>query len=205
MKRSSDSASLDFSVIESCVDDLESKQLNPLKDYFWKGREKEKKHFPEKAGVYIFWWTGNLNLLLEKLIVCQYELKGPSNRKERIIVKFSKEWIERATINNSICLYVGKSTNIRKRITSHIKPNTLNIWSKQGNENFSFHKKPNTTSQLRIGLERVFKNHSLEIIKNNISISWIELEGDKNAINRFYIENKIISHYYALFNIDIER
>jgi len=98
---------------------------------------------------------------------------------------------------------VGKTTNLKTRIRNHIKPNTVNIWG--DGSIINFHKKTNTVSQLRIGLERIFNKQSLELIKNNVSVSYICLAGDENAINRFYGEDKLISEFFPLLNIDIER
>lgn len=196
-------ASFDFDIIDGCVQKLERESKTPMRDYYWKTNNEGKKSLPDSAGVYVFWWKGDLELLTEKLISCHYELKGPHNRENQIKVKFDKKWIDKATVNDGICLYVGKSTNIRQRVVGHIKPKTSDIW--KNNEHYSFHKKPNTTSQLRIGLERIFKKDCLDLIKEHVFISWIPLEGDKHAINRFYIENKMISHHLALFNIDVER
>ncbi len=196
-------AKLDFEIIDQCVKSLEINKKNPIRDYYLHRADLKKKSLPKIAGVYVFWWKGNHKLLTEQLISCHYELKGPHNRQNHIKVKFDQEWIDKATINDTKCLYVGKSTNISQRVTSHIKPKTSNIWLP--NEPFSFYKKPNTTSQLRIGLERIFKKHCLDLIMENVYISWLELDGDANAINRFYIENKMISHHFALLNNDVER
>lgn len=196
---------MDFSVINDCVGMLESQEKILLNTIYWKPSKKDKNTLPNTAGVYAFWWIGDVNVLTEKLLNCHYELKAAHNRKKHITVEFCQEWIDKATVNGAIYLYVGKSTKIRNRVAGHIKPLTENIWKKSPVDAFSFHKRPNTTSQLRVGLERVFQKHCLDIIKENIAISWISFDGDSNAINRFYIENKFISHHLALFNIDVER
>ena len=48
---------------------------------------------------------------------------------------------------------------------------------------FGFGKKPNTVSQLRIGLERIFKEQSLAYIKDNIAITTIAMEGDDFTVS----------------------
>ena len=65
---------------------------------------------PEEPGVYAFWWLGNRQKLLRanRHIV----LKGP--REQPVDVHFMDWWppeIEHP------CLYVGKSTNIKKRFS----------------------------------------------------------------------------------------
>ncbi|WP_378174911.1 hypothetical protein [Aquimarina sp. SS2-1] len=160
----------------------------------------------KKAGVYIFWWTGDQNFLKSELLKAQYKLKGPhikNSENNHIDINFTREWINSATHNDNLCLYVGKSTNIRQRVLGHIKYTNKNIWGDNNGPNFG--RKPNTVSQLRIGIERVFGRTMIEEILKSVSLSWIELEGIENVINRFYLENKLIGDLYPLFNIDAER
>ena len=104
----------------------------------------------------------------------------------------------------NVCLYIGKTTNIRNRISGHLKLGTQNIWTK-GNRNSG--RKPNTISQLRVGVERVFGEKALfeEDILNSIGITWIVLDGYENSVLRFYLEDQLIGKYLPLFNVDIER
>ncbi|RYY45424.1 MAG: hypothetical protein EOO06_16560 [Chitinophagaceae bacterium] len=90
-----------------------------------------------------------------------------------------------------------------KRITSHIRPETQNIW---GNVGFNSGRKPNTVSQMRIGIERIFNlKNALAIIMRNVSLTYIEMDGIKNCVNRFYLEDLTVGTYFPLLNIDIER
>jgi len=58
---------------------------------------------------------------------------------------------------------------------------------------------------MRIGLETVYHKDMLEEIKENVSISYHSMDKYCEAINRFYVEDYFIAHYFPLFNIDIER
>jgi len=69
---------------------------------------------PEEPGVYAFWWVGPRNELLaaNRKIV----LKGPNERP--VEVEYKDWWPSELVYP---CLYVGKSTNIKKRFSLHIK------------------------------------------------------------------------------------
>ena len=194
---------LNKKIIEKEKRNLE-KEIIPLNKFI----KNQKLFLPElkkKGGIYAFWWIGEKNELTEALISCDYKLKGKQSEKELIPVKFTKEWINIASIEKTgICLYIGKSTDITGRISKHIKLGTENIWEKINIAKNSG-VKPNTESQLRIGLERVFNKSILNGLINNIGVSWIILDEYKNGINRFYLEDYFIGKYFPLFNIDIER
>lgn len=199
-------------IIES-VQKLEALLPIPVKELLGGDNKEDFSKLKKKAGVYVFWWEGDSAAFRKEIKEQRYKLKGPANREDLIPVKICEEWIEAATLNKRICLYVGKTTNLNQRISGHLRYTTKDIWtSKNGKhhtkEPFSFEKKPNTVSQLRIGLERIFQNHSLEYIKNNVAISWLELEDNdevNNAVNRFYIEDKMVADLFPIFNVDVER
>ncbi|OFX17405.1 MAG: hypothetical protein A2033_17840 [Bacteroidetes bacterium GWA2_31_9] len=162
-------------------------------------------HLPELkniGGVYVFWWSGNINKFTNALNSCSYYLKAKRSHKELIKIQFTNEWVENSTINRNICLYIGKSTDLKSRISKHLKLGTKDIWNKSKKISGI---KPNSESQLRIGVERVFNKSILDGLIDDISISWVTLDGYENAINRFYLENYFIGKLFPLFNIDIER
>ncbi len=202
-------AQLDIQQVKQGVKQLEDASRILLRDLF---EGKTKQYLRNQAGIYAFWWVGDEKMLINQLYKSDYKLKGPHLRSaeiDLIHVNFNSEWISASKRDNAICLYVGKSTKIRQRVNGHIRRKVDDIWRKLPDEQvFGYGKKPNTVSQLRIGVERIFKNHSLELILENIAISWIPLsdsDAKNNAINRFFIEDKLIGEYYPLFNIDVER
>lgn len=180
--------------------------LQPLKEII-SNKKLIPNSLPKSGGIYAFWWIGDNKRFIDKIKKCDYKLKGKQPKGELISVSFTDHWLKTPMPNNNICLYIGKSTKIKGRISKHLKLSTPNIWkNSEGNEipkNTGL--KPNTESQLRIGLEKVFDTSILDEIINNIAVSWIEIEGYENGINRFYLEDYFIGKYFPIFNIDIER
>lgn len=206
-------AIFDRNAISKAVQNLEEKNPVLVKELVEGNSRKQFRVLNKVAGVYAFWWIGNAELLKKEINKQCYKLKGPADREDLIPVKICEDWLEAATRDERICLYVGKTTNLNQRISGHLRYMTKNIWIDKNGENrterpFSFEKKPNTVSQLRIGLERIFQNHSLEYIKNHVAISWLKLEDDdeeNNAVNRFYIEDRMVADLFPIFNVDVER
>lgn len=156
---------------------------------------------PSQGGVYCFWWTGSkeyfINTINRKL-----DLAGPNGR--RVEIEITDSWL--SYFENEICLYVGKnSSSIKKRLSGHLRLKSqrdhccsLDI----------FKEKPKTTSvQLKRGLEELFINEPdiRNIILENVGMSYFELSGDENSVNRFYLEDKAIGEFYPILNVDIER
>ncbi len=103
-------------------------------------------------------------------------------------------------------LYIGKSTNLKKRISQHILIKTESrVYPKTAN----FEKvKPKTTScQLRTGIEHIFPSVDapLNLIMKNVGISFCQLAEAKNVADRFYLEDYAIGYYRPWFNLDSER
>ncbi len=155
-----------------------------------------------KSGVYAFWWIGDNKKFIKTITNCDYKLKGKKTLNNLIQIDFTEDWIKKSTNDNKICLYIGKSTNISKRISNHFKLQTNNIW---GELDRSSGLKPNRDSQLRTGLEKIFKNKTLHEMLDNIAITWVELDTYENAVDRFYLEKLSIGTYFPLLNTDIER
>ena len=187
--------------IKSAFKDLDQNKAIAINDLI-EGRGISKTILPEKGGVYIFWWNQS-KAFEEKLKGCTYQVKAKkSHELDKINIKFTQDWLEKATVGNKICLYVGKTTNLRDRVTKHLKLTKEDIW---GGHTRNSGKKPNTVSQMRIGLETVFNKDMLVEIKENVSVSWAVMDEYSEAVNRFFLEDKMISHNYPLFNIDVER
>ncbi|MGJ8666720.1 MAG: hypothetical protein ACSHW7_10160 [Patiriisocius sp.] len=156
----------------------------------------------KESGVYIFWWEGSLETFTKIVISSTFLVNGKKSHKNQIKICFTKEWINNATHEGKVCLYVGKTTNLRDRISMHVKLGTPSLWNGKKRNSGT---KPNTVSQMRIGLETVFNKDMLEEIKDNVSLSYQPMNYYSEAVNRFYVEDYLIGHYFPLFNIDVER
>ncbi len=160
-----------------------------------------------KGGLYAFWWIGEKKELVNSVKNSSYKLKGKQSEKKLWNVVFTEKWISNASCGQKVCLYIGKSTDIKGRISKHIKLGTPDIWKKSDGEVIRKDSgiKPNTESQLRIGIERLFATKPFHELIGNIGVSWIIVDKYENGINRFYLENYFIGKHFPLLNIDIER
>lgn len=154
---------------------------------------------PDGPGVYAFWWIGNrADLLASNRTVV---LKGPN--EVRVSVEYRDWWPEDLTYP---CLYVGKSTNLRKRFGLHIKSKSRG----RLHEPHAEHHKPTphtTSCQLRWGIEHIFprERNPLRLIRESVGFSYRN-DFDDNAIaERFFEEDKLVGTWRPWFNIDSER
>lgn len=153
----------------------------------------------EKAGVYAFWWLGPKEILLggNKKI----SIKGPS--EEWVNVEYKDWWP--ACIPYP-CLYIGKSTNLRKRFGLHIKRGSeVRLHEACPNNRKA---KPRTTScQLRHGIEHVFpdEQNPLELINEHVGFSCNNNFPTNPVAERFFEEDRLIGLWRPWFNVDSER
>jgi hypothetical protein len=154
---------------------------------------------PSDPGVYAFWWIGGKSDLMSanRHIV----LKGP--REQPVDVEYRDWWPEQLAYP---CLYVGKSTNIKKRFSLHIKrkcPGRLHQ-PRPGNKKA----KPCTTScQLRFGIEHIFpmEQDPLSLIMRSVGFSYNTAFPDNAVAERFFEEDRLVGLWRPWFNIDSER
>ena len=162
--------------------------------------EKEKpKSIPESPGVYIFWWSGDKSVLLNG--ICEIFLKGPGGRWGKV------DWLDWWPQELEFpCLYVGKSTNLRKRYSQQLLLNKSDRLHKIAKDNRKV-RLFNTSCQVRYGIEHIFRDsHPVEIIRNNLSFSFIDWFPEANPIaERFYLEDRLIGQWRPWFNVDSER
>ena len=154
---------------------------------------------PEEPGVYAFWWVGRKAQLLSanRHII----LKGLGERL--VNVEYKDWWPPELPYP---CLYVGKSTNIKKRFSLHIKRNCPARLHRILDDNKKL--KPCTTScQLRYGIEHVFRSapKPLEIIFRSVGFSYSTDFPNDAIAERFYAEDKLVGTWRPWFNIDSER
>jgi len=128
-------------------------------------------------------------------------LKGP--REQPVDVEYRDWWPKKLTYP---CLYVGKSTNIKKRFSLHIKRRCAERLHQALPGNAKA--KPCTTScQLRFGIEHVFplEQDPLGVIFNNVGFSYSTAFPDNAVAERFYEEDRLVGLWRPWFNIDSER
>jgi len=154
---------------------------------------------PEDPGIYAFWWVGPKSLLINanRHIV----LKGPGGSP--VNVEYQDWWPSYLPYP---CLYVGKSTNIKKRFSLHIKRKCKGRLHNalSGNQKA----KPYTTScQLRFGIEHVFpeEENPLEVIFNSVGFSYRTDFSENPIAERFFAEGFWIGTWRPWFNIGSER
>jgi hypothetical protein len=154
---------------------------------------------PDGPGVYAFWWVADKATLLasNRTVV----LKGPKGN--RVKVEYRDWWSADLPYP---CLYVGKTTNLRKRFGLHLKRRSESRLHAVHLEN---HKaKPNTTScQLRWGIEHIFPNelNPLHLISESVGFSYRDDFNDNAIAERFFEEDRLVGTWRPWFNIDSER
>jgi hypothetical protein len=128
-------------------------------------------------------------------------LKGPKGA--HVTVEYRDWWPADLTYP---CLYVGKSTNIRKRFALHIKRKCL---GRLHDPHLEHHKaSPNTSScQLRWGIEHIFPHEPdpLSIVRNSVGFSYRTDFRDNPIAERFFEEDRLVGLWRPWFNIDSER
>lgn len=158
-----------------------------------------------QGGIYVFWWLNNSTDSLEpfhgQMCSRKYTLQGKkitgqggADDYHQIEIEISDNWLDR--YKGHIPLYVGKSADcILKRMALHLQINQ------------SKYKGKSTSDQLRRGIERLFHSYTntTDLIVNHVGYSFINLHGEEDVVNRFYLEDYAIGKLMPLFNIDIER
>lgn len=154
---------------------------------------------PVGPGVYAFWWIGDRQQLLTANR--QIVLKGPGEQPVKVEYR---DWWPADLVYP--CLYVGKSTNIRKRFSLHFKRGSPGRLHAAHPENRKA--KPNTTScQLRWGIEHIFPNEQdpLTLISSSVGFSYRNDFADNAIAERFFEEDRLVGIWRPWFNIDSER
>ena len=155
------------------------------------------------GGVYAFWWTGPVDLLHSRKCNRKLELPGPGGRP--VLIEIDDEWLGTDT-ELPIPLYIGKnSSNIGRRVGQHLLLKALRALPLRAGPQKQRH--PTTSCQLRAGVEHLFpkEKDTRSLILDNVGLSYVELDGDGNAANRFYLEDLAIGSMRPPLNVDIER
>ncbi|MGE0454263.1 MAG: hypothetical protein AB7O37_16860 [Vicinamibacteria bacterium] len=153
------------------------------------------------AGVYAFWWTANPDRFAASDCIRELILKGPGGRDVHLAM--DDQWLGLGS-GLPMPLYVGKTTNLAKRGRQHLelgRPRLLGAASPRKGRN------PTTACQLRAGIERMFpgSDDSRALVLDSVGLSFVELDGDVHAVNRFYLEDLAVGLMRPFLNIDVER
>lgn len=153
---------------------------------------------PRDSGVYAFWWIGDRRKLLAAST--HIILVGPGGKE--VNVQFTEWW------PNSLkypCLYVGKSTNLRKRFGQHLMRGSrgrVHTIPANGRKQ----KAATTACQLRYGIEHIFPKESkpLDLIARDVGFSF-KVYAAEDIAERFFQEDLLIGTLRPWFNVDSER
>lgn len=154
---------------------------------------------PNGPGVYAFWWIGDRAELLasNRTVV----LKGPNEL--RVSVEYQDWWPKNLTYP---CLYIGRSTNLRKRFGLHIKSRSH---GRLHQPHADHHKatRRTTSCQVRWGIEHIFPNEKnpLNLIRKSVGFSYRNDFAVNAIAERFFEEDKLVGIWRPWFNIDSER
>jgi hypothetical protein len=155
------------------------------------------------AGLYAFWWAGDVNSLPKRTKVT---LTTP-NRKTQVITWDRRE-VESLNMEK-FPLYIGKTTNLSKRLSMHLSLGRKE-WKRSKFDSGRVVKKT-TACQFRAGIEHLYgfpRKKSLEEIFKNIEISFVNIPNEKNGQgikDRFYLEDLAVGLFRPWFNVDSER
>ncbi len=158
---------------------------------------------PKCGGVYAFWWTGDANLFRSKGCQRTWLLPGPKGRT--VFLEIDDEWLALDT-GLPIPLYVGKcADDLASRIGQHLRLGTAQL--RVGRKRKHLDRGPTTSCQLRAGIENFFPGEPApkELILANVGLSYVCLNGDEFAANRFYLEDLAIGQLRPPINVDVER
>ena len=146
-----------------------------------------------EACIYAF-WIKNIHRTAE-LLHRELCINGPKGKPEKITWDWNLH-------ENSILLYVGKTTNFKSRIKKHLLLGTNN-WEHKPN---NYLNKKTTACQLRAGIEHLLKHskplNTIDFMLNNILVNAVKLD---ELTSRFYAEDLAIGKGKPWFNIDSER
>lgn len=158
---------------------------------------------PSAGAVCCFWWTGPLALFDPAQCNRRSELPGPGRRYAAI--QLDDEWLG-IDAGLPVPLNVGKTAdNVAKRVGQHIR--IMDVRTTPQFHGSRKQPRPTTGCQLRAGVEHLFPRmaDTRAFILDNVGLSYVEMDGDQHAANRFYLEDYAIGLMRPALNIDIER
>jgi len=176
---------------------IEKKLINNKMElnYFVNIIGKKYKNFDnlKSMGLYAFWYY-NKNQKINKLYR-NLEINGPAKKKKSV------EWNWNLD-NEYICLYIGKTTTLKNRISQHLLLNTSNLKNINGCQL----NRKTTSCQLRSGFDYLYsKTENINIQNELMEHLYLSIYYEPNFINRFYLEDYLIGKLKPWFNVDSER
>lgn len=180
------------------------------------------KTIPEIEGLYAFWWTGSIEDLsaLNRNVTIQGKQLTKEERKNTNGKYKFHEIVWAWNLNESpVCLYVGKASNIQKRIKQHLLMNKPSVeWyskheiirngrrqDKHPDINDNTVIKRTSSCQFRAGLEHLYKNEKHLTLTERLKHIGISTIPNDNMKERFYLEDLAIGYFRPWFNLDSER
>jgi hypothetical protein len=174
----------------------------------WKVKSNKSPSLPNginQGGVYVFWWLKkdecSMAPFKESYFTNKFDLQGKkiarlqgTNKYQTVDIEITEEWLN--LYSGHIPLYVGKSADcLLDRIKLHLLINKAE------------YKRKSTSDQLRRGFNRLFRDHHnvVDLIVKHVGLTYVNLHGKDDVVNRFYLEDLAIGSLRPIFNIDIER
>lgn len=158
---------------------------------------------PDFGGVYVFWWRHSVEHFLDAIQNPELHFSGPG--EIQLTHRISSSNLVVAD-NGRLPLYVGKSaSNIAKRVGLHLTLGTARSVSEEAAYGLADRRR--TSCQIRDRLDRLFpsENDMRDIAIENLSLSYLRLDGEGKFVDRFYLEDLAIGELRPLFNLDSER
>jgi len=214
-------------VFEGIVKKLQDEKTSlPLNHYV----ERRAGILPELGGIYAFWWKNETDE--EKQLLRSFNrrvfIKGKQIKPKReeippehIIHEVNWDWNLEESF---VCLYVGKASNIAKRVKQHLGMGHGQNWyeltnhanykaSKAAKYKNGFLLKWDTACQLRAGMEHLLSSGDgtyqfKDALQKNIYFShFTDFDKDPHIAmtERFYSEDFAIGSLRPWFNVDSER
>lgn len=169
-----------------------AQESKPITDYI-DCKTKKYKEDVSFAGVYIFWFD-NFNKYIKSL-KRNLSVGGPNGTTQKC------EWNWNLD-DEKVCLYVGKATNIKKRLGQHLCLKTGHLYPKTTN----YLNKITSACQFRAGFDYLYQdNKGINIFTEINSRIHLTILKEDDFIRRFYIEDFLIGRLLPWFNVDSER
>jgi hypothetical protein len=169
-----------------------SQKMEPISSFVDVYTKKYKRSFAN-PGIYIFWFD-NHDKIIENL-KRELEVDGPDRINQKLIWNWNLD-------SEKVCLYVGKSTNMQKRLGLHLLLGTKKLYPNATSRLL----KKTTSCQLRSGFEYLYQNyHGGSIFDEIHKRLFYTIIREDDFVSRFYMEDLLVGKLLPWFNVDSER